>query len=243
MSDLVTAQVIPLFGGNRWGPSDWKHIAGHQRAWRVEERGITESFNWSDVTQRMVARTDPTNKNATLAEEVFRSFHYFIEPIAKDTGVPVPILVATIANESGGNTMAERDEGYDVSFGLCQTLTTTAALVGRYYGWPRSDRPSVADQSWYMPTKAFNRGRSEEEHWRRFLGNPYVSITFGALTHLLMAKIRDTRLDPVLAYASYNAGGIYVGDNRFGLHATKAAVEAFVLFYNDFISSPSYRDR
>lgn len=228
------------------GDDGWRWVAGNPTQWRLNPSGfIEEQYAASRdivVGQPFVRTTDPTNPNAVLAQRVWEEYGELCVSIGNVFDVPVPVLVATICNESAGNPKAFRDEGYDVSIGLTQVLTSTAILVGRWFGWPRIPGPdpvidAAVEASWFMPMRRVTKlDRSEIHHWRRFLGAPEVSIAFGAMTHKLMEKERKTNGDPVLAYASYNSGGIYLGNNRYGLEATVAAVEAFVLFYNDFIN-------
>jgi len=210
----------------------WLSVQGHRRQWRLSEDGLI----YERATSHSAAaprRTHPYNPNAKLTARVAADYEPLCERMGETFSVPVATLIATLSNESGGDPDAERDEGWDISFGLGQVLTSTALFVGRVYGWPRSPE----EHPWLMPMRSYKSDRSTKDRWRRFLCHPEVNVAFTAMVHDYLRRHRGTLGDPLLSYAGYNAGGVYVGDNRYGLHATASAVEAFVLFFNDYSAS------
>jgi hypothetical protein len=134
-------------------------------------------------------------------------------------------LAALVATESGGNPNAERNEPSikDVSIGLCQTLTGTAKFLGKKLGI-------------LLPAKSLPEG-GKLEHWRAALRDPWSSLRLGAE---YFSQSYDG--DPMLAYAAYNAGGIYAStDNPWGLRAydrdgmgpEKGALDWYAAWFGD----------
>ncbi len=124
-------------------------------------------------------------------ETVRRIWRDFKEPLVQWSdhyGVPVEIIIATIATESAGKPRALRKEpGYKsdaatphrVSPGLMQTLISTA-------------RSALKD-------KSINR---------QWLFVPSNSIKAG--TAYIAQQSKKTGMDPPLVFAAYNAGGVYL---------------------------------
>jgi hypothetical protein len=151
-----------------------------------------------------------------------------IEAGARAFGVPAPLLVAIICNESAGGQTdrdavvnARREEpGWvsddaspgRVSVGCCQTLLSTARAA--LY------RPKLTTAD---------------------LADPGMSIMAAAA--FIASQHRLTGFDPVLVAAAYNAGGLHFEDtrtNRWGLRCyplnTGAYIDRFVLWYNDAVA-------
>ncbi len=149
-------------------------------------------------------------------------------------GIPAPILAATICAESVNDPAAIRQEPHDRSYGLCQLLTGTAYNVGRVIGWPKKDvKDTCLPMSWYMPTKP----KKDWLDWMVFLRNPAVNIALCAAYFMIMAnRHKHWNKDPIMLYASFNAGGAYHSDSiPWGLHSTPAALDAFRNYYNDYV--------
>lgn len=130
---------------------------------------------------------------------------------AKHYGVPVELVVATIATESGGNPNARRQEPKisDESVGLMQTLVNTARGV--------LGRPSL---------------RGDE------LLDPALSITAG--TAYIAQQRGGTHFDPPLVAAAYNAGSLRRDDgeaNRWRLlcypTGTGQYIDNYIAWFND----------
>lgn len=130
---------------------------------------------------------------------------------AKHYGVPVELIVATIATESGGDPTAYRNEPQikDASTGLMQTLLATARMA--------------------MGNKALTSGD---------LRDPGTSINAG--TAYIAMQRTSTHFDPPLVAAAYNAGSLRLDNgtaNRWKLRCypigTGKHVDTYVAFFND----------
>lgn len=128
---------------------------------------------------------------ATLAR-IWDTFRKPIEKCASAYGVPVELILATIATESGGKPDAVREEpGYTsdeatphrVSPGLMQTLISTARETLNEPGMTRAQ-----------------------------LLEPETSIRAG--TAYIRRQAGQTNFDPPLVACAYNAGGLYRQDGE-----------------------------
>jgi hypothetical protein len=189
--------------------NEWQSFKDSVR-WRLTPKGI-------EVEGDGVPRT--RGEPATV-KRIFETFKEPIEEMATKYGVPIEIIVATIATESGGNPKAVRQEpGYKsdtstpnkVSPGLMQTLISTA------------------------------EGVLKRDLTRDDLLNPRTSIMAG--TAYMAQQAKDTNLDPIKAGAAYNAGAMYYQDgakNRWKLRqypiGTSAHCDRIVEFFNDTIA-------
>lgn len=175
--------------------------------WRVTDKGVEVEgkpivYNQGHLTVNLIIRK-------------------FMEPIrsnCNDYGVPIELVIACIATESSGNTLARREEpGYvsekatpnKVSLGLMQLLISTAKDVCRNY---------PVDGKWLV----------DEDN----------NIMAG--TRFIASKRLKTSFDPPLVAASYNAGGVYLENNpknRWRMRCfpmgTGKHIDRFVSFYND----------
>lgn len=149
---------------------------------------------------------------------IWREYGPEIGAAAVQYGVPVELIVATIATESGGDALAMRCEpgfrSYDgtpnkVSVGLMQTLVSTAreALHDLGIGVENLRRPAVSIRA----------------------GSAYIA-----------QQSALTGFDPPKVACAYNAGGVYRqdgGGNRWGMRqypiGTGAHADRFVLWFND----------
>ncbi len=227
-----------------WTPDAWHGVEGFPRQWRRLPTGHIEEHNH---VRQQVRHVSPTNANANLAAEVWQQRRAEIEFAHDVTGVSMAEIAALIATESVNDNLAGGPDSWtnkhgveiiDSSWGLCQTLTDTALLAGRLVGWPRRE-PGVDYhddvRSWLMPWKSEPRGGSREE-WALWLQDTFVGVTMGALVYRVMSERHDTRGDPLLRYAAYNAGGLRRNDaRRYGIDCTASAVAAFVLFLNGVV--------
>lgn len=202
---------------DRWSPSRYHHVDGGKSAWRVQVDGI--------LVQGEVAPRRTKGEPVTL-RRIRKRFGDHIAQIAARTGLTQQLLGAIIAVESGGNEKAERFEQHinDWSIGLTQTLTATAY--------------TVANRMRFEPMlKPVPEGGDVDE-WRVYLGEPYTSIELGA-SYLVMQNERFAlRYDPVLLYASYNAGSPRPSSgNDWGLVCYDAhdynALDCFAAWYGD----------
>jgi soluble lytic murein transglycosylase-like protein len=165
------------------------------------------------------------------ATKLWKGYHYPLYCASAYYGVPVELLIATMATESSGRASALRKEpGYisdeetphRISPGVMQTLISTArrALRGE------------------VPAEAVTR---------RWLLDPQNSIRAG--TKYIMSQSRETRFDPPLVASAYNAGGVYLQrgtNNRWKTRqypiGTGEHVDRFVKWYNDAVHVVSSLD-
>jgi hypothetical protein len=188
--------------------------------WRVTEEGAIEL----SPDHGMIRRTP--GKPITVNRIYVEDSKSFLEAEMTDA-VLKETLIAVCATESRGNWNAERYEQHlrDWSYGGMQILTATASAVNRHLrleGCPESSIP----------------GRSEHEAnngtaWKAFLSKSSNSIALAARYLAQLNDHWDCNSDPILLYCCYNAGGLYLADNPWGLRHTKGSLERFVAWYND----------
>lgn len=130
---------------------------------------------------------------------------------ARHYGVPIELVIATIATESGGNPNARRAEPAikDESVGLMQTLVATARTAT---GLPQITAAQLL--------------------------NPEASVTAG--TAYIASQRGDTHFDPPLVAAAYNAGSLRRDDgiaNRWKLlcypTGTGQHIDRFTAWFGD----------
>jgi len=178
------ARIQAADGREVWSRSAWHRVHPSQvpgaRVWRVGPEGVL-------VRGESTARRTP-GEPITLRGVVER-YRDFVPD-----GFDAALVLAVVANESRGKTTAERFESRinDYSFGVMQTLTGTAhgLMVGA--GMTPPDKP--------IP-----QGGSVAK-WRRALTDPAVSIAVGTRYLMRLDQRFGLKMDPVLIYASYNAG-------------------------------------
>lgn len=228
----------------------WARGSRHMR-WRARRDGYVELCDEGGV--RTFPRTTGEPVTARRVRDLYsgvmrKAFEVSTPSLATvlaNTGTPTSslphamaqvehLVLATICAESKGNPTAERFEKHinDWSIGLMQTLTKTAAAVTELPGEPAKPIPAGGKLEW----------------WRAFLREPFNSIAVGADLYLTVLAT-DHRywghadkplLDPVLAYATYNAGSArHSASTPLGLvyytdKETKAdAMMSFLRWYND----------
>ena len=157
----------------------------------------------------------------TVVLAVLEKFGAEIDTVSKDCNVPVELIVATIAVETGGDPTARRNEpGWTtdkdtpdrVSVGLMQTLITTARQV-------MGDANIDADWLCIAPN------------------------SIGAGTRYIASQFNMTGYDPPKVACAYNAGGLYYDPSPGNLWrmrqypiGTPAHANRMVAFFNDSFS-------
>lgn len=189
-----------------------------------EWHGFEDSVRWRLVPQGVEIEGSGVERSGgrpTTVTRVWDTFGDEIDGVAKARNVPVPLLIATICTESGGNPDAVRLEpGYTsdqatphrVSVGLTQTLISTA-----------------------------RQATGKKDIDREWLRRPRNAIDAGAV--YIGKQARTTRLDPPLVAAAYNAGTLAHNTgarNRWKLRqfpiGSSAHCDRFVKFYNDAVA-------
>lgn len=193
-----------------WNPTRYHRVKsadGH--IWKITEDGVQVK---GELSVRR-SRGEPL----TL-RRVKTRFEPLMEQIFLDTGVPIQLLSATMANESGGHDGGERYEKHlnDWSIGVMQTLTNTARGIA--ISSPHLGRRDIAQM------KAVPQGGNLQE-WRAVLHDHRTSILLGAE---LLKQINDRfqcYWDPILVYAAYNSGSPRKNEGRpWGLHYHRVAL-------------------
>ncbi|MCB4767253.1 transglycosylase SLT domain-containing protein [Ancylobacter sp. Lp-2] len=177
-------------------------------------RHFPDAVSWALTTSGIAidsARAEGTPGEPTTVGKIWDMFGPLCAASAKKYGVPVELIVATIATESSGNPNARRPEPQinDESVGLMQTLVKTARdATGR-------------------------SGLRADE-----LLDPGTSIDAG--TAYIAKQRSSTQLDPPRVAAAYNAGSLKRDDaaaNRWKLHCfprgTGEHIDRFVAWFND----------
>lgn len=188
---------------------DWHSRFADGIKWRLTNDGV-EVFG-DGIVKRTSGKPDTVKR-------IWNSFGKEISLYSAKYNIPVEIIIANIATESGGKTSAYREEpGYKsdiltpnkVSAGLMQTLVSTAMQSTNI-----------------KPMRA-----------RDLFG---VDLSIHAGTSYIASQAFKTNLDPVLVPIAYNAGGIYYQNgvnNRFKMRqypiGTSEHVDRYILWFND----------
>jgi hypothetical protein len=141
----------------------------------------------------------------TTVRRIWRDHGPKIARAAREYGVPVELIIATIATESGGKVPAKRrDESRGRwSHGVMQVLNTTAAdMLG-------------------VPVAEITEGQLIDD-----------SVDLG--TRYIAQQFRVTSFDPPLTLAAYNAGSLRAsGNSRWGLVSTGDHIDRGIRWFND----------
>ena len=177
-------------------------------------RHFPTSVSWALVARGVSVEGAPAKGTAgepTTVRKIWQRYGSLCAASARKYGVPVELIVATIATESSGDPNARRAEPRigDESVGLMQTLVRTArGATGR-------------------------RNLNGDD-----LLEPATSIDAG--TAYIAQQRSDTHFDPPLVAAAYNAGSIRRDDgqaNRWKLHChprgTGQHIDRFVAWFSD----------
>jgi soluble lytic murein transglycosylase-like protein len=149
---------------------------------RVQHHHFADGVAWALTPKGISIDGAPargTAGEATTVRDIWKRYGDLCVASAKRYGVPVELIVSTVATESGGNPNARRQEPRigDESVGLMQTLVGTArSVLGR--------RDLTGDD----------------------LLDPGLSIAAG--TAYIAQQLGATHFDPPLMAAAYNAGSI-----------------------------------
>jgi len=185
----------------------------------MQEDQYKDSVTWKMTREglEVEGRVERTRGKPGTVRKIWRQNRSNIIAAAMKYGVPVELIIATIATESGGNPSALRKEpGYKsdsetphrISPGIMQTLISTAA------------------------------GALGRKVTRVELFDPRVSIMAG--TAYISQQKRKTGLTPPKVAAAYNAGSVYhqkSPGNRWKMRqypiGTGHHVDRFVQWFND----------
>jgi soluble lytic murein transglycosylase-like protein len=213
------ARAPEIVNYEEWYADVWHGVLGKARRWKLTEDGILLN---GDTKPR---RTKGAPKTI---ERIATGYGGMVRNATRNLAIAETTVIAMIANESGGKLPADRYEPHikDWSFGLCQTITATARAVGAKAG--RGTQLIGA-----LPQKPIPKGGSKDR-WKTFLDDPLNSIRLGAW----YLDDQDRRLslqgDPLLQYASYNAGGVYASSkNPWGVRYYGKALDHYLLWFND----------
>jgi Putative peptidoglycan binding domain/Transglycosylase SLT domain len=190
----------------------------------LQPQRFLDSVSWRLTAQGLSVNGLPASGTAgmpTTVLAVLDSFGTDIDTISKDCNVPVELIVATIAVESGGDPTARRNElGWTtdkdtpdrVSVGLMQTLITTARQVMNN---------TNLDADWLC----------------------IAQNSIGAGTRYIASQFDMTGFDPPKVACAYNAGGLYYDPSPGNLWrmrqypiGTPAHANRMIAFFNDSFS-------
>ncbi|GMU83358.1 MAG: hypothetical protein AMXMBFR47_32280 [Planctomycetota bacterium] len=178
--------------------------------WKVTQHGVF-------VEGSGIERTPGPPRTVSA---IRNNFDAAIGHAAAESGVPVEILVAVAATESGGRADAVAvDPGFQDEFTTPQRIRSGLMLT----------RLSTAREALQQSVGA------------AALADPVLSARAAALR--IAAQSSATRLDPVLVAAAYNSGSLSrqnSPNNRWRLRqyplGTSQYVDRFVRFYNDAVA-------
>ena len=219
-----------------WEPRRWHCVSEGELegdiAWRQTDEGIeVRGHENAEVGATMRTKGEPI----TLTR-IVGTYGELIREACSIVNVPQQLVAGMIAAESMGKPEAERAEPHlgDVSIGLAQTLTATAAHLAH-------DAPAELQLDPIAQTKSLPSGGSLGL-WRELLTEPRHAIRLGALYFAVANAQDDLRLDPVLCYAAYNAGSVRANrKNPWGVHYYRKkldggwadAMDSFARWYGD----------
>jgi hypothetical protein len=198
------------------GVLEWHQYFEDGPSWRLSAKGIEISEESGRIITLPRTKGEPQTVRRIMkkygTEIKYWSGHYH---------VPVDIIVACIATETGGVPAARREEPgwvtdkltpHRVSTGLMQTLISTAQRM--------------------VPTEVVTS---------KWLEMPNNSVRAGVA--YIAKQSKSTNFDPPLVASAYNAGGLYRQNgenNRWKLRnypiGTSKHVDRFVAFFNDSFS-------
>ena len=147
------------------------------------------------------------------------------------------LVVAVLANENGGKLRGDRYEPHinDWSFGPAQFLTSTAQQTAKTYQINTSGLPP---QTMRQNDSALNK-----RLWKAYLEDPSTAAQLEVCYLCHLSKQFDLKGDPVLTYASYNAGSprpsrrrtpwVLVAYDKDGLGPLPGALDHFAKWYGD----------
>jgi hypothetical protein len=147
----------------------------------------------------------------TTVRRIWKSFGPLCAASAAQWGVPVELIIATIATESDGNPNARRFEPSkgEASAGLMQTLVSAAREV--------TGRKSLTENDLFDPRTSIDAGTAH-----------------------ISSRRSQSHYDPPLVAAAYNAGSLQPEDapaNRWKLRCfprnTGKHIDRFIGFFND----------
>jgi hypothetical protein len=180
----------------------------------AEHRYVNDGVSWQ-LTQKGIsidgAEVSGTAGEPTTVLNIWTRYGNICCEYAKRYGVPVELIVATIATESGGNQNARRNEPQinDESVGLMQTLVATAR-------------------------SALGQKNLQADHLLR----PERSIEAG--TAYIAQQRGVTHFDPPKVAAAYNAGSLRRDNgqaNRWKMlcypTGTGRHIDSYIAFFND----------
>lgn len=210
-----------------WCPTRYHRVSGAQgHVWKTTAQGVLVKGEGS---------TRRTRGEPTTLRGIQDRFGALMDQIFFDTGVPIQLLAATMANESGGHDGGERFEKHlnDWSIGVMQTLTNTAWGVAR--SATHFNLKHVAQMT------PIPKGGNLQD-WRLTLHNSTTSLLLGAEMLRQINERFSCYWDPVLLYAAYNAGSPRKNDDRpWGLHYHRVelkdrvfdAMDTFTAWFGD----------
>jgi len=186
-------------------------------------RKFQDSVDWQLTSNGISiegAAAERTMGKPTTVTKIWNEFGDVCAFRAKEYGVPVELIVATIATESRGDPDAEREEPHlnTKSVGLMQTLITTARET--------LSRPGLSGKDLRRPSTSVEAGTA------------YITSQRG-----------ETHFDPPLVAAAYNAGSVRTDKsdaNRWRLHcypkSTGRHINTFVSWFGDAMAVSRAQD-
>lgn len=213
-----TAALAPV-ASTPWAPNDVTpttcaepYLSEIVGAITVPHSAFPEGVEWRLERAGVAVAAEPVARSPGAPLTVSNIWSRYREPLIRASDeyrVPLELLIATIATQSGGNPTARRSEPKigDESVGLTQLLTSTAKSV--------MDDASI-DAEWLL--------------------TPENSIRAGAA--YIAGQRSRTNFDPPLVAAGYDAGSVRRDPsptNRWKVRTFGNNVDRFVTWFNDAV--------
>ena len=197
----------------------WHHYQQGTIYWRMTDKGIEIKG------QGLVM--DPTF--TAQAEKIWNTFRNPIEAASKKSGVPIPVIIATISTESSGDPQAYRHEP---AFYTRYIQGKSAWKENPYYDDPKRISASYGLMQIMYPT-AYTvgfRGKPED------LYDPRQNLEAGAAYIASSGQVKQHGWDPPKIACAYNAGSIRpTTTNAWGMFCHTGHLDRWIPSYNGAI--------
>lgn len=213
-----TASLAPAASAS-WAPNDVTETACVEpylseivRAITIPHSAFPDGVEWRLERMGVAVGAQPVDRSPgapLTASRIWSRYREALTRASAEYRVPVELLLATIATQSGGNPTARRSEPQigDETVGLTQLLTGTARTV-------MNDK-SISAEWLLTPENAIRAGAA------------YIA-----------AQRSRTNFDPPLVAAGYDAGSVRRDQspaNRWKVRTFGNNVDRFVTWFNDAV--------
>ena len=199
--------------------ADWHNYGSGSVYWRVTEQGV-------EIKGKGVQRK---TASARQVERIWQSYQGPIQAASDKHHVPVPVIIATIVTESGGNSKAYR---YEPAFYKRYLKNKSPWTENPYYDDPKRISASYGLMQ-IMYTTAYNAGfRGEPEA----LYDPATAIDVSSAYIASAGQRKQHQWDPPKIACAYNAGSVRPSKkNAWGMYYHPGHLDRWIPAYNSAV--------